>query len=130
MNLTSAWLPPRASDPQLWHHSCSSSNISLSLSGDEPVNTVSINQVLSNANLISFNKFVQVQGCEEKVGMAGDSKGDRVRGSGSVKAQAGTGPDRGAPTPPLIQEKWGVSHVHVRRTRIQAEGRAQTIALR
>ena len=70
--------PPRARDPQLWHRSCPSSNVSLSLTGDKPVNTISINQVLSNVNLISYNKFVQVQGCEEKVGMAADSEGDRV----------------------------------------------------
>lgn len=36
--------------------------LSLSFTGNVRVNTISINQVLSNENLISYNKFVQVQG--------------------------------------------------------------------
>ena len=34
----------------------------LSFTGNQEVNTVSISQVLSNRNLISYNKFVQVPG--------------------------------------------------------------------
>lgn len=36
--------------------------LSRSFTGNVRVNTISINQVLSNENLISYNKFVQVQG--------------------------------------------------------------------
>ena len=38
------------------------SGLSLPFSGSVQVNTISINQVLSDENLISYNKFVQVQG--------------------------------------------------------------------
>ena len=62
VNLASTRLPPRAGDPHRWHCSCPSSSVGLSLTGDKQISTVSINQVLSNANLISYNKFVQVQG--------------------------------------------------------------------
>lgn len=40
----------------------------LSFTGNQEVNTVSISQVLSNGNLISYNKFVQVPGPQARRG--------------------------------------------------------------
>lgn len=52
----------------------------VSFAGDRRVKTISINQVLSNQNLINFNKFAQVQrpwGCGGHVGV--DRTGVRAR---------------------------------------------------
>lgn len=63
MNLAFAWQLPRLDGRHCRHCPCLPfTSWSSSFPGNEQVNTISINQVLSNENLISYNKFVQVQG--------------------------------------------------------------------
>lgn len=63
--------------------------------------TISINQVLSNKNLISYNKFVQVQGpraVSRRWAWRGTGMGTDTGGLQFTEVQAGTGPDRGCLT--------------------------------